>query len=214
MVPNFSIIGVRRVERDILEFYLYEHSNSFNFISANSRVGLFIPQGPDRMDLSIDCALKGYGSHEREIEPQRATSEKSFAGAVPFPKSIGERAIASVQNIDLEQKEDEYGTIARKCIRVRITKENWLQSQEWETSGERTANGGGSGGFSHAAYSRTEGLLMEALVVGTRYKALNLRSLAEEMEKYLNRAERLGGEVTRERVRKIRELTYSSSRIE
>ena len=60
-----------------------------------------------------------------------------------------------------------------------------------------------------------EDLLIEALVIATRFLAtggdLDLRY---EMEECLLRAEAMGGEDTRKRVKRIRLLTYSSSMIE
>lgn len=213
-VPNASVIGVRRVG-DLLESFLYEGSNSFDSIDQNLIIGLSIPGGNSMLDVYIDCALKGYGSDEVEQEPSDFIFNRAALGEVFFHKDARIMLVGVMKDIVMEEKEDEFGSTRRKWILISV-----------ESIHQRRKCGGVKGNHHEAflpAYSRMEeqlitvpeDLLMEALVIATRFIATGGKpSLWDEMEKYLKRAEALGDKDTKKRVERIRRLTYSSSRIE
>ena len=201
---NASVVGVIRKGRSLC-FDLYEGSNSYFLIQKNSVIAVNIPTMPDGVDDFITAALTGYGNDTQEFEPSEMETVETPMGSAPIMKGPGISLVCVVENIANEEREDEFGRSMVRSVDCTV------QSIVPKDLPKNLV----------IPYSRTTGLFIETLILGTRYMACGTNSsefsiekkqeLSKNIEKNLRLLVKIGGEKTMRRVERIKGLLYSSS---
>jgi len=193
---NASAVGVRR-RGERLFFRLFRGSDSYEFIEGNRIVGLSVPSLPQGLDLFIRAALHGYKDEEAEFGPEDIKFEGLPTGSVPLLEKCIVGLILNVDEINQVEYEDDLGKTERKEVVASVL----------------AIRGEGAGGQVSCeskqgmkAFTRTTGLIMEALISATRYRVSGDVELLGKAEDYIELAERIGGMETRIRIEKIKEI--------
>ena len=190
-IPNASALGVKRSGINLFST-LFEGSNSFQAIKKGELAGICIPSPSRAPEMFVRAALSGYGDNEREFKNKDYEIVSIEDREVPVLKDCSARIIVETEEVNERMHRDGLGECRVKDV-------------VWRVIDARAAEN------ILPAYSRFMGLLIEALIEGSRYLSTGDASCLERAESHLRNAERLACEEELSLLREVRSRIYSSS---